>query len=212
MNQYIYIDESGDFGQSPKSTKSVIIAATLTSSPREISIWLKRIRRRKLPKRLRKVVELKAAHLPEQFLKYFYQHAVTDLKITIFAMVINKKSIPKKLKGEEGLIYLSAIKQLISLTNLEKATNMFWYFDRRPLKKLSWEIFRQTIRGQLLLSSKSAKLFIEIHAVDSQRLPAIQLADFIAFAIGRLVNHHDHRWYNLIKSSVKEIKTINFKY
>jgi len=49
--KYIYIDESGDFGFSKKSTKAVIVAATFTDSPIEITRWFNKIKRRKIRKK-----------------------------------------------------------------------------------------------------------------------------------------------------------------
>lgn len=209
--KFIYIDESGDFGFSKKSTKNVIIAASFTSLPKEMSIWMKRIRKRKLNKKLRKLNELKAADAKEDFLNYFYQHANSDLNFSVYAVVVNKTKIPPQFRSEEGLIFLKSIEQLVDLAKKEISPTMYWYFDRRPVKKIHWNAIGQIIKEKLLLLSTCHKPIIEIHPADSGRNLNIQFADFIAYALGRFVNQKDDSWYKIIKPHIKKIKEVNFR-
>lgn len=209
--KFIYVDESGDFGFSQKSTKYVIIAASFTCRPKEISIWMKRIRKRKLNKKLRKSNELKAADAKEDFLNYFYEHANLDLDFSVYAAIVNKTKIPYQLRSEEGLIFLRSVEQLIDLAKAEFSPTMYWYFDRRPVKKIHWGTISQIIKEKLFLFSTSRKPIIEIHSVDSSRNLNIQFADFIAYAIGRFVNRGDNSWYKIIKPHIKKLKEVKFK-
>lgn len=209
--KFIYIDESGDFGFSKKSTKNVIIAASFTSLPKEISIWMKRIRKRKLNKKLRKLNELKAANAKDDFLKYFYQHANSDLNFSVYAVIINKTKIPLQLRDEEGIVFLRAIEQLVDIAKEEISPVMYWYFDRRPIKKMNWSAIGQIIKEKLLLLSTHRKPMIEIHPADSARNINIQFADFIAYALGCFVNHKDNSWYKIIKPHIKKMKEVKFK-
>lgn len=208
--KYIYIDESGDFGFSAKSTKTVIIAASFTDSAKNLSGWLKRMKRRKLKSRLRKKNEIKAAGAEDKFLKYFYTKANSDLNFSVYVIVIEKNQIPNNLRGEEGLIYLKAVTQLVEISKAEIDQAMFWYFDRRTLKKVSWELIAQNIRLNLLSFSKNKKPLIEIHSFDSSRNINLQFADFIAYAVFKSVDQNDNRWMQMIKSHIKKIEKLKF--
>ncbi|TSC97113.1 MAG: hypothetical protein CEN88_167 [Candidatus Berkelbacteria bacterium Licking1014_2] len=210
--KYVYIDESGDFGLSKKSTKTVIIAASFLNSPKELSIWFKRIKRRKLDKKLRKHSEIKAAAAPKKFLDYFYQHANADLTFSVYAVIIDKNKIPLKLKREEGIVYLQSIEQLLKISQPEMDKVMFWYFDRRPIKNIGWETLRQNIRARLLLLSTNPRPLIEVHHLDSIRSLNIQFADFIAYAVFQSVENNDNRWFKIIKSHIKKIEKVKFSH
>ena len=209
--KFIYIDESGDFGFGKNSTKSVIIAAVFTQSQKDISIWLKRIKRRKLPKKLIKLNELKASGSQKEFLDYFYRHANSDLKFSIYAVTIDKSKIPDALTHEEGVIYLKAIEDLVEIASHEFDSTMLWYFDRRSLKKTSWDAVAQIIKERVLFTAPELKKTIEVHPVESYRNLNIQFADFIAYAIGRFLNNKDDTWYKIIKPHIKKIKELNLK-
>lgn len=209
--KYVYIDESGDFGFSAKSTKAVIIAASFTDSAKKLSVWLKRIKRRKLKLRLRKKSEIKAVEAENKFLEYFYSKANSDLDFSVYAIVIEKSRVPKNLRKEEGLIYLKAIIELIKISKEEADQVMFWYFDHRPLKKINWELVSQNVRFNLLLLSKNRKPLIEVHHVDSSRNVNLQFADFIAYAIFKSVNQKNDRWIKMIESHIRKIEKLKFR-
>lgn len=208
--KYVYIDESGDFGFSKRSTKTVIVAASFSKSAKDLSIWIKRIKRRKLDKKSKKLSEIKASKSNRKFLEYFYRHANADLKFSIYAVIIEKKKIPQKLKKEEGIIYLKSVERLLEISKPEIEPTMFWYFDRRPIKKMDWSLIRQNIRAKLILMSKSPRPLIEVHSVDSQRNLNIQFADFIAYAIFQSLEKKNHQWIQLIKPHIKKIGKIKF--
>ena len=206
--KYIYVDESGDFGFSKKSTKTVIIVASITDTEKTLSTWIKRIKRRKLIGKKSKISELKASHQKDDFLQYFYEHANRDLHFNVYAVVIDKNKISKKFIKEEGIIYLKAVEKLVEISTPEINSSMIWYFDRRPIKKLNWKYIQQVLRTKIISTANQEKMKIEIHAVDSQRIINIQFADFIAYAIFRSKEFKDNRWVNILKSHIKKIVSI----
>lgn len=206
--KYIYIDESGDFGFSKKSTKTVIVVASFTDSEKVLTTWIKRIKRRKLIGKKSKISELKASQQKDEFLQYFYEHANKDLKFNIYGVVIDKAKISTKYIHEEGVIYLKAIEKLVEISRSEISSSTIWYLDRRPVKKLDWRFIQQSIRSKILSLSTNDKAKIEIHSVDSERTVNIQFADFIAYAIFRSKEFGDNRWVNNIRSHIKRIVTV----
>ncbi|KKQ89381.1 MAG: hypothetical protein UT11_C0027G0001, partial [Berkelbacteria bacterium GW2011_GWA2_38_9] len=188
-----------------------IVAATFTDSPIEITRWFNKIKRRKIRKKDKTTGELKASVIPDKFLEYYYQHVAKDLNFSIYAIVINKKYIPPRLKNEEGLIYLKAIEKLVEISKTEIDQTMFWYFDRRTLKNISWDLIKQSVRNKLILLSAKRKYNFEIHQTDSKRNINLQFADFIAYAIFRSKCMSDSRWINLIKKHVKRVDELNLR-
>jgi len=56
---HIFLDESGDLGFSEKSQQYFVIAILITKDKKPIENCIKRIRQRKLPKKYKKIPELK---------------------------------------------------------------------------------------------------------------------------------------------------------
>lgn len=58
--KYLYIDESGDLGTKPNSTKFLILTALVVDNPQELDRIIKNMRRNKFKKELKKANEIKA--------------------------------------------------------------------------------------------------------------------------------------------------------
>jgi len=56
---HIYLDESGDLGFDPSSSKYIVIALLITKTPVHIGRCIKKIRQRKLKKKLKELPEIK---------------------------------------------------------------------------------------------------------------------------------------------------------
>ena len=56
---YIFLDESGDLGFSKKSQQYFVIAILITKDKKPIENCIKRVRQRKLPKKYKRIPELK---------------------------------------------------------------------------------------------------------------------------------------------------------
>lgn len=196
----IYIDESGDLGSSKKSGNFFIIAIVSVTDPRQIEIWMRRIKSRKLNKKERKANEIKAVSASKEFKKYFYEH-LTNLGLKVNFIITKKSKIPTRLKKEQGLIYLHMIKK--GVANLIKKGNhlILITIDRRHFQKLTKEAFNTALKEFLMINCGSSNS-IKIHHIDSSTNNILQFVDFIVYAAGRKYNAGDSKWYNYLKKFV----------
>jgi len=93
---------------------------------------------------------------------------------------------------------------LIDILTQEFSKDMFWYFDRRTLKKINWQLLQTEIRSKLIAKINITKPYIEVHPVDSQRTINIQFADCIAYALFKYYEFKDNRFIKVIKSNIKK--------
>ena len=202
---YIYIDESGDFGSIKKSSKYFLIALVTSRDNRQFDIFMRRLRSRKLPKKERKLPELKATLATKSFPKYFYSH-LKELDFKVVAVTLDKKDIPSHLRKEEGIIYLRMIEQGLVPLVKQKSNNYLITIDRKHFKKMSKEAFNLALKDFLLVE-QHLKVPVTIHQIDSTTNRNIQFADFMVYAFGRKYNFRDNTWYNMIKGKiVAEVK------
>lgn len=199
---YIYVDESGDLGFTKKSGSFFVVALVKINNPKQVEIWMRRIKSRKLSKKERKLNEAKAAIASEKLKEYFYNH-FSDLDFRINLIIINKTKIPSRIKREQGLIYLHMIKE--GMTKLVKNNNepILITIDRRHFQKLTKEAFNTSLKEYLIIHCGS-KSQINIHHIDSATNNILQFVDFIVYAVGKKYNTDDLHWYNYLKKFIIE--------
>lgn len=201
----IYIDESGDLGSIKKSGKYFIVGLISVKNPREIDIWMRRIRSRKLTKKQKKLTEIKAGSISSQFKEYFYQH-IKKLDFQINFIVIDKSKIPVKFKKQQGLIYLYMVKEGIANLAKKEYKQILITIDRRHFQAITKDGFNTSLKEFVLMNCKS--VMPKIHHIDSTANRLLQFTDFLVYAAGRKYNAKDSKWYRYIKKFIKKEKII----
>jgi len=91
--KYIYIDESGDLGDSPSSSKHFVMGAIVVDSPRSLKKIIKKVKRNNR-NRIHKAPEIKGnktdKHIIERILK-----KVNNIQYEAYAIYLDKQNMDK---------------------------------------------------------------------------------------------------------------------
>lgn len=93
MFKYIYIDESGDLGTKPGSTKFLILTALMVDSTKELDRIIRNMRRNKFKKELKKANEIKANSSSEEVIFYMLKKLNEVSGAKIYHIVLDKSKL-----------------------------------------------------------------------------------------------------------------------
>jgi hypothetical protein len=185
-----YIDETGDIGASPGSSRHMIVAATVCADARILRNVAKR-EWNKLRPRQKRIAELKGSNLPPVTMR----RLLTDLVnqgIAIYAAVWDKRTYPSI--GEElyTLTFAACVQHILG-----DYPGIAIVADQRYNNPNRQEKFF----GDIRLLNQSPDLLLETNT--SHRDGALQVADAVAWALHQKYEHEDEDLYGLISSRIQ---------
>jgi len=199
---YIFLDESGDLGFGPKSSKWFLFTIVLTNNHRRIEKIIKKVRLG-LKKKYKKVGELHAYHsLPAtkvKMLKLLSENK--DLKI--LCVILNKKKVYVDLQNQKNHLYNYTANILLDrlhnskLINIEEPIDL--YIDQKDTNKFIRENFEKYLKDNFAKRG-SKKVKIKIKPSHSEK--CLQAVDFISWAIFRKYEKGDYEYYEIIKDKI----------
>lgn len=193
---YIYIDESGDLGL--HGSKYFVIAAIAVNEPKILSRIIKKIRQRKLEKKIKKLVELKANNSNKKIREYILKK-VKNSDCNIFAVVVNKSKILSQLYEVKDKLYNYLCGILMDRIILPRYKIMI-IIDKKHTNTLIREDFNNYIQKKI--KNKDPGLKIEIFHKPSYMSNELQVTDFVAWAINRKFSFGDNYYYSIIKNKI----------
>jgi hypothetical protein len=200
----IYLDESGDLGFGPRASRYFILAAIIARDPEQVRMCIKRVRRQKLPKKYKKIPELKF-HNSSQTIRRRVLDCVARTDTDIAYAVLRKHQVYERLKSAPSILYNyitgSLISKIITAYALESPVKVF---VDRSLYGLEREHFNNYLTWKACLGNYSEELNIEppeIVHIDSRQDRCIQMVDFVAGAIGHRYYSEDSSYYDTIEPS-----------
>ena len=176
---HVFLDESGDF---KKDKESYFIAGGfITNNSKRTTKAFRKWQHTKFPKKLRRKNEVKFTDsgLNEK-LRLKTLNYLTEQDLRIFYVHLDKNNIPLEYQSKKGtkvgLLYAQIISEALELLlpTTEKEFRVF--LDKRPLKGISTEQFKELLRIKLLPHLLKGTL-LQIETVDSATHPNIQIAD-----------------------------------
>ncbi len=199
----IYLDESGDLGFGSRASKYFVLAALLVRDPPQIKKCFTKVRRQKLPKKYKKIPELKF-HNSSSTIKRRILERIADTDIAY--AVLRKHQVRKSLRDKQPIIYNyvsgSLLSKIVTEYRLKGTVNVF---VDKSLYGLQRDSFDQYLTWRALMSDHTGELDIKppkiVHA-DSKQDPCIQAADFVAGAIHCKYRDKKDVYYQKIKSRV----------
>jgi hypothetical protein len=118
----IYLDESGDLGFGPRSSKYFVLAAIIIRDAEPVSRCIKRIRQQKLPKKYKTIPELKF-HNSSQTIRTHVLDCVTRTDTHIAYVVLRKHQVYERLKDNQSTLYNyicgSLITKIVTTNSME---------------------------------------------------------------------------------------------
>jgi len=101
---HIFLDESGDLGFSEKSQQYFVIAILITKDKKPIENCIKRIRQRKLPKKYKKIPELKFTNSDNVIRKSILK-CLSKRNVELSYILLNKRRVYPRLQDKKNIVY-----------------------------------------------------------------------------------------------------------
>ena len=202
---FILLDESGDLGFKLKrgSSKFFIVTVLFTNSKRQLETIA-----RKVHKSLRK-----------KFKKVGYLHSYRETPITrtrvlrllgekdcsILAIILNKHKVYTKLQDEKAVLYNYLTNILLDRLFKKKPIPtdkpITLIASRRETNKFLNENFKDYLQRQV---NNQHQLLLDIEIASPIKEKALQVVDFVSWAIFRKYEKGDDTYYNLISEKIIE--------
>lgn len=201
---YIFLDESGDLGFKPQSSKWFIFTIVLTDDHRKIEKVIKNIR--KSLKRKYRLKELHAYHASSvtkhRMLKKLSE--LDDLKV--FCVVLNKKKVYIDLQNQKNYLYNYTANILLdrlhnkNIIKIDEPISL--YIDKKDTNKFIRENFEKYLKDNLVKRGNNGKIEIKIKPSHTEK--CLQAVDFVSWAIFRKYEMNDYEYYENIKDKIIE--------
>jgi len=204
-NCHVFVDESGDFGFSGRSSKYVVLAAIFSEDVRRLERIPRHIRAGNLRSRaLRSDVELKFNSAFPPTRRRLLESVAELSGMYTGSIVLDKAAVNDFFAEHRGLLYLTMCSQLsreiMRFERIRKTINIT--FDRAPFHRRVTRCFREDISKAIDGECRRLR-FIPPSIMLQMSSPAtcqgLAVADFIAGALHKKYSGGDSTYYTIIK-------------
>jgi hypothetical protein len=207
MHHTIYVDESGDLGFGPNSSKYLVIA--LLSMARKDGL-LRSVKHARSALGVARQDELKGSVL-RQHERELVLHAIARCDLSIHAVIVNKAGVRPALRTDPNLLYNYAL-QFPLVAHIRRAAldSVSLVIDQRTQKVIGghWEM--DYYLKMKLLAEEGLDVALQCSHVDSRNTLGVQAADVVANAIGRHYELGFARGRNIIAHLVEDERRLFF--
>ena len=203
---YIFLDESGQFSKH-NHENYFVIASFAVDEPRRTSKRFRAWLRNHLPKKMKDQSEIKWSSRLEDELRLKTLDAISRLGVQIRFLYFHHSNIPleyrRKNKVRGGFLYTYAVSRMCTefLPIADKELRIFC--DQRRLSSMTeTEFSKELVR--VIAPQLPKDVILQIEMVDSVTSTNIQIADWIAGALARYLEHGHlgEDFFNILKSSI----------
>ncbi len=191
--RYIFLDESGELGFKPASSKYFVITL-LSCDEGEIYTLrriIKKVRAKIIKKKLKKYPEIKGNNstdkIREEVLNRFSQ---TNSKI--FVIILEKSKVYEYLKNKKDKLYNYICNLILNECSFDD-NQVNLVVDKSKTNRSLREDFDNYIRNNL--NQKNQSCILKIKHENSQKEACLQVLDFISWAIFRNYEYNDTHFY-----------------
>lgn len=196
---YGFLDEAGDVGTGPRSSRVLVVVVVLTSSPQRLRREVKKFRTR-LRKKKRQIPELKASQSPLAWNRRRLRQ-LAKMEIETVVMVAEKTRHPYKRDPEE--LYRRLCARAVEECQ-KRSPSLTLRVDKRYTNPALQAAQERAIRDAV----QRPRWTLIIEHVDSLRDPALQQADLVAWAFLQKYEHGDESFAALVQERVVVEKTL----
>ncbi len=189
-----FLDEAGDVGNAPASSRCLIVALVLTRNP----VWLRKTvtkTRKHLGKKQRDIPEFKASKTDPKIV-YKLLGLVAETGCEIVIVVADKRDWERPTDPEDLYRHLCA---LAVRRCMERHPRLSLTVDKRYTRASLREAFKETIIGAI---SSLPNVFLAIENNTSEREKALQVADAVAWGLFQKYERGDESFYRLVQDNV----------
>ena len=198
---YIFLDESGDLGFSKKSQQYFVIAILITKDKKPIENCIKRVRQRKLPKKYKRIPELKFRN-SNRIIRKSVLKCLSKRDVEISYILLNKRRVYRRLQDKKNIVYNYITSFLLQKVLSEESDKIEFVVDRLYTKK-NREEFNSYINYKIRrVLRRTIKISIEHKNSEEER--CLQAVDFVAGAIYRKYVFDDESYYSIIRDKIQE--------
>jgi len=191
--EYGFLDEAGNVGSGPRSSRVLVVAVVLTSSPQRLRREVKKFRSR-LRKKKRQIPELKASHSPPAWnRKRLEQLAKMGIEIVVTVTEKTKHSYERDPEELYRRLCARAVGEC-----LKRSSSLTLRIDKRYTNPTLQAAQERAIRDAVQRPGRT----LTIEHVDSSRDSALQQADLIAWAFLQKYEHGDESFAALVQERV----------
>lgn len=206
MEQFIFLDESGDLGfNKEKSSKFFVISIVFIANKKPLE---------KIVSKIHKMLRKKVKRIGGGVLHCYKEKPVTRNRLlekvaksdcTIMTIYLNKEKVYTKLRSETTILYNYVVNilldRIMTRKYLDKKKQITLVASKRETNKFLNQNFRNYLKTQIE-SNHSGKLMVEIKTPAEEK--SLQATDFVCWSIFRKYERKDDSYYKIIKSKIIE--------
>ena len=203
---YIFLDESGELGFKPASSKYFIITL-LSCDEGELYVLrriIKKVRGKVIKKKVKKYPELKGNNSSDEIRTEVLNRFV-ETNSEIFTIILEKSKVYEYLKNKKDKLYNYIANLILNECSLDN-NSICLIVDKSKSNRSLREDFDNYVRGSFNKKNKSCQLLIRHE--NSQNEACLQVLDFISWSIFRNYEYKDNRFMNIIKDKIVVKKEI----
>lgn len=200
----IFLDESGDLGFSPRSSRWLILTILLTENHRKVEKAVKKVHHG-LRKKHRNIKELHAYNVDSVTRKRMLRYLAEQEDCKVLCIVLNKEKVYVDLQNQKNYLYnwtANILLDRLHNKNIIKSNeNIEIFIDQKETNKFLKENFEKYLQGSFR-KWKNDQVNIEIKPSHTEK--CLQAVDFISWAIFRKYEMGDYAYYEIIKDKIIE--------
>lgn len=179
----VYLDESGDLGFSPRSTRYFVVVALAIPEPEELARIVKRISRRHFL-RFERSIEFKFNRSSERTRRLILD-GIASTGASVSWGGILKENTPRRLRDDKNELYGYLCSRATSaLTRNIRSRSVHIVLDRRSSNRsIRRDLEAQLARAVVAYHPGHFSPEIRVSHLDSMACEGIQAADFVAGAV-----------------------------
>lgn len=203
----VYVDEAGDLGFSPSSTKYFIIAYLIVEHPNRIGTEVKRLLKTLNKKNRKKINEFKFREDEDKVRLKILSFIRKRYDLKAGKVVINKGYVMNHLKVNKELLYNYLIADFIveDIVNFYDTRHINLHLDLRMSKTAIHsfnDYFARKVSWRLIDSGRTSNITNKVFHDNSQNEPCIQIADYIAGSLFRFYERQVPKYLEIIDNKI----------
>jgi hypothetical protein len=194
IGMHVFIDESGDFGFTKKSTKFLVIACLISENPFAFDAIIRKMRRHKFKRELSTSEEIKANRSAPEIRNYMIEMLNLIQNVEIEFLVINKDEYKSRISGKD----LSA--KSIFQETYRRVKEMLRGYHPRILLLDNLSPIRGFLKElqDIFKNDDDEYTNVEIHMANSNSWSGLQFADLLAWCCFRACENNDRSYLDKI--------------
>jgi hypothetical protein len=193
--KYVFLDESGDQGNKPGSSKYFIITLLVTSDKKPLENKLNKYKLKLIRKKKYKNLKEIKANNSDDNIRFDILDIILKSDSEIYTIILNKQKLYDNLKDKKTKVYNYLTNLIIAECNLN-GKSVHFIIDKRVKKKIVREDFNDYIKRN------HPHVKFNISHYDSCNSNGLQLVDFACWSIFRFYEFGDDKFFNYINNKI----------